>query len=91
MAIYMGVPIYNVNQISLRQAITPSALQGRVNATVRFINWSALPVGAWLGGLLGDRIGLQATLQAGAIGWALAVLWIVRSPVMPLRNAECSG
>src|SRR5262249_3822495 len=45
--------IYNVNQVSFRQAITPERMQGRMNATMRFIVWGTIPIGSLLGGALG--------------------------------------
>ena len=36
-------PVYNINQVSLRQAITPDRLQGRMNATMRFLVWGTMP------------------------------------------------
>ncbi len=47
--------IYNVNQVSLRQAITPDRMLGRMNATMRFIVWGTIPIGALVGGVLGER------------------------------------
>ena len=47
--------IYNVNQVSLRQAITPERMLGRMNATMRFIVWGTIPIGALVGGVLGAR------------------------------------
>ena len=41
---------WNINQVSLRQAITPPRMQGRMNATMRFIVWGTIPLGAILGG-----------------------------------------
>jgi MFS family permease len=80
-------PIYNVNQVSLRQAITPDRLQGRMNASMRFIVWGTLPLGSLLGGALGERFGLQSALLVGAVGVLLAPLWVVFSPVRNLREA----
>lgn len=77
--------IYNVTQVSLRQAITPDRLQGRMNATMRFIVWGTLPLGALLGGWLGDRLGLRPTLLIGAAGVPLAALWVLLSPLRRLR------
>ena len=54
-------PVYNVNQVSLRQAITPDRLQGRMNASMRFIVWGTIPLGALLGGGLGEALGLRPT------------------------------
>ena len=79
------VPIYNINQISLRQAIVPHALQGRMNATVRTFVWGTLPVGALAGGLLGNLAGSVPTLIVAGLIQALACLWILASPVIRLR------
>ena len=79
-------PVYNVNQVSLRQAITPDRLQGRTNATMRFVVWGTIPIGALVGGFLGDAIGLRATLLVGALGGGLAFLWMLLSPVRGLHE-----
>ena len=79
-------PIYNINQVSLRQAITPDRLQGRMNASVRFIVWGTIPIGALLGGTLGQAIGLWPTLLSMALCSLLAPLWVVFSPVRQLRS-----
>ena len=79
-------PVFNIAQLSLRQAITPERLQGRVNATMRFIMWGVTPVGALAGGLAGASLGLRPTLFVAAIGVLIAAVWIVRSPVFTLRE-----
>lgn len=81
-----GSPIYNINQVSLRQAITQDHLLGRMNATMRFIVWGTLPIGALIGGALGGAIGLRPTLIVGAIGEIFAFLWVFFSPVRALRE-----
>jgi MFS family permease len=78
--------IYNVNQVSLRQAITPERMQGRMNATMRFIVWGTIPIGALLGGILGGLIGLQATIWVGAIGSLVGFLPVLFSPVRTLER-----
>ena len=78
--------IYNVNQVSLRQAITPERMLGRMNATMRFIVWGTIPVGALVGGVLGGVIGLQATIWVGAIGAFLGFLPVLLSPVRSLQE-----
>ena len=47
------------HQVSLRQAITPERLQGRMNAAMRWIVWGTIPLGALLGGAIGQWIGLR--------------------------------
>jgi MFS family permease len=78
-------PIYNINQVSLRQAITPDRVQGRMNASMRFIVWGTIPVGALLGGALGQAFGLWPTLVAMALCSLLAPVWVLLSPVRQLR------
>jgi len=76
--------IYNVNQVSLRQAITPERMLGRMNATMRFIVWGTIPIGAMAGGLLGGLIGLQTTIWVGAIGSFIGFLPVFFSQVRSL-------
>src|SRR5947208_1086317 len=80
-----GQPIYNINQVSLRQAITPNRLQGRMNASMRFMVWGTMPLGSLIGGALGTVIGLRPTLWVAGIGGSLAFLWVLFSPVRSLR------
>lgn len=80
----MGAIVYDITQISLRQALLPDRLQGRMNASIRFMIWSLVPVGALLGGRLGDTIGLRASLWVGALGTSVAFLWVFFSPVRVL-------
>ncbi|ARU60332.1 MFS transporter [Tumebacillus avium] len=78
------IVIYNINQRSLRTAITPDHLQGRMNASLRFIIFGSIPVGAMLGGILGDAIGTQWTLVIGAAGMLLSAGVILTSSVAKL-------
>jgi MFS family permease len=80
----LGAVVYNVNQVGLRQAITPDRMLGRMNATMRFIVWGTLPIGALIGGALGGTIGLRATLWVAAIGGLLAIVPLMARPVRRL-------
>ena len=82
----IGVTVFNVNQSSLRQAIVPGHLMGRATATGRVLTSALIPLGALLGGLLGELIGLRATLVLAAVGELLAALWLWRSPLRALRE-----
>jgi hypothetical protein len=77
---------YNINQVSLRQAICPPYLQGRMNASVRFMIWGTMPIGGLLGGALGTTLGLRPTLWVAAAGSLSAFLWIRFSPVPSVRT-----
>jgi predicted MFS family arabinose efflux permease len=80
-----GAVIYNINQVSVRQALCPLYLQGRMNATVRFLVWGTMPVGGFLGGALGASLGLRPTLWIAGIGGTLAFVWVLASPVPRIR------
>lgn len=66
-AISLGGPV----ELGYRQSVTPDHLQGRMNATIRSMNWGLTSVGALGGGLLGDAIGYRPTLWLGIAGLTL--------------------
>jgi MFS family permease len=82
-----GGVLYGINYLSLRQAITPDRLLGRMTATMRFLTVSAAPVGALFGGLLATWIGLRATLlTVGVLGLLLSIAAVLWSPVRQHRT-----
>ena len=70
---------WNVNQVSLRQAITRPRMQGKMNATMRFIVWGTIPLGSICGGALASLIGLHPTIWVGAVGGLVAFLPVTLS------------
>ena len=44
--------MWNVITVSLRQAIIPDHLLGRVNSVYRFLAWGMMPIGSLVGGLV---------------------------------------
>lgn len=58
---------FNVVFGSIRQRIVPNHLLGRVMASFRVISWGALPLGALLGGIVGQTFGLTAVFIAAAV------------------------
>jgi MFS family permease len=85
-AMGFGSVVYNVAQVSYRQAICPPRLLGRMNAAVRFIVWGTMPLGALAGGVLGSTIGVRPTLFVGAAGATCAVLPLLFSPIFGARD-----
>lgn len=83
----LGGMTYVITVGSLRQAVTPQRLQGRVSASARFISRSAIPVGAIVGGLLGEWLGLRLTLALASACSLLMALYVWLSPVGALREA----
>jgi len=67
--------------VSLRQAITPDRVQGRMNATMRTIVWGTIPIGSLLGGILATSIGVVPTIVLGGFIAMLAAGWILAGPI----------
>lgn len=76
--------VANVHQWTLRQAVTPEALQGRITAGHRFLVYGAIAIGALAGGALGAALGLRQTLFLAAAGMMLARLAAFASPLRRL-------
>jgi MFS family permease len=69
----LQMALWNVVTVSLRQRITPDRLLGRVNAGYRLVGWGTMPLGALLGGVVAEALGLRATFLIAA-GVVLALL-----------------
>jgi MFS family permease len=83
-----GLTFYNIGQVSLRQSITPPHLLGRMNGLAEFAIAGVIPLGALLGGLSGEWVGLRPALLLAAGGELLAVGWLLFSPVAAMRKVE---
>jgi hypothetical protein len=75
----------SINYVSLRQAITPPELQGRVNATGRWLNWTVIPLAAIGGGAVATAVGIRETILIGSGVAFLAVPILFLSPLGSLR------
>lgn len=81
-----GVVAGNVIMGSFYQSYCPPELLGRIRASASTINYSAIPVGALLGGYLGEAIGSRATIWAMAGVLVSAGLLLLLSPIRALRD-----
>jgi len=86
LAFGFGGMAYNITQVSLRQAITPERIQGRMNATMRWIVWGTIPLGALAGGAIATAYSLRAALWVGAIGGLFTFLPVLLSSVRSIRE-----
>jgi MFS family permease len=82
---FAGV-VYNINQVSLRQAITPERIQGRMNATMRFLVWGTIPIGQVIGGVVASAVGARGALVVGGVLGSFAFLPILFSTVRTLQR-----
>ncbi len=81
----LGSTLYFVNQLSLRQAITSVRLLGRVTAARRFVLFGVATVGAFVGGALGESIGLRATLLVGSAALAMELVLLMLPTIRQAR------
>ncbi|MFC7383055.1 MFS transporter [Sphaerisporangium rhizosphaerae] len=81
-----GVPLFDVAVVTLRQLITPPRILGRANATMRFLVFGTMPLGALAGGLLGDHAGLRTAVLVAGAGLAVPVILVLVSPLARLRS-----
>ena len=66
---------------TLRQAVTPNPMLGRVSAIVMTASFGSRPVGAAIGGIVAARFGVDACLLVSAAGFAVQFLVLFASPV----------
>jgi MFS family permease len=81
-----ALTVYDINQVSLRQAITPAHVLGRVNASVRVTEFGAVLLGTVIAGYTGEMVGLRETLWLGVALSLLAAIALALSPVRAVRG-----
>ncbi len=79
--------LFNINTGSLRQAIVPNQMLGRVISIAMVLAWSANPIGALAGGLLIERTG-DVRLVYAVIGFITFLIALVFRLASPLGHAE---
>jgi MFS family permease len=79
-------PVYTISERSLRQAITPDRLLGRVNSSMHLLFHGVLPLGGLAGGAIAQAVGVRQALLIGATGVLLSTMWLVFSPVGRMRE-----
>jgi MFS family permease len=87
----MSIVVWNVITVSLRQRIVPDRLLGRLNSAYRLFAWGTQPIGALLGGVIAELIGLRALFLIAAV---VSVSLIVARTVITeqsLQDAEAEG
>ena len=82
--------IYNINQQSIRQAVTPDRLLGRVQSGIVVLVAAAQVVGSLLGGVIGQTYGLRAAIAVGVAITVTSALPTIFSPIRTLRAVPVS-
>lgn len=84
----LGNGITNPLTLSYRNAVTPPALRGRMNATIRSLNWGSIAVSAPLAGLAATTWGNRPVIATGVGVLAVASLVLTLSPFRRARMPE---
>ncbi len=84
---WAALPVFNITHLTLRQQLCPPELMGRMNATMRFAMWGVTPIGALVGGELGERIGMGHTFVIALVGAVASWLLLAGSRVRHVKTA----
>lgn len=84
----LAIGIESPVEMSYRQAVTPDRLRGRMNATIRSMNWGMVAVGAPLGGVLADQVSYRFALWIGLSGAVAQALALAVSRTRSARAAD---
>jgi predicted MFS family arabinose efflux permease len=79
-----GPLIWTISTMTLRQAVTPGTMLGRVSAIITTATFGARPLGAALGAVIGGAYGMHVCLGAIALGFIIQAAVIMSSPVARL-------
>jgi MFS family permease len=81
---WFAILVFSVNAVTVRQSISPPHMLGRINGSMRVLTFGLRTVASLLGGLLGSRIGLPATLVVGAFGMLISFLPLLNAGIADL-------
>jgi MFS family permease len=92
LGVFVGVQdaVNNVHQLTIRQALTPDRLRGRMTAVFRTAYWGAWPLGNLIGGLLAGLIGPATVIAVGGVGSACAAGTLLFTSAGRVREAPGS-
>ncbi len=82
LAAWMSLQVFNVNRFSLRQALTPDHLMGRVSSSTLTLVGGAQLTGSLLGGVIGQVFSVHVALfvSVGIMALAAGVVWASSIP-----------
>jgi MFS family permease len=84
----VGVMIFDINLNSVQTSVIPDGMRSRVSGAFATVNYGCRPLGAVLGGVLGEIIGIRPTIALAAAGGALGVLFLFLSPIPSVASVD---
>jgi predicted MFS family arabinose efflux permease len=82
----LGLVVFNIYAVTLRQLHVPPDMLGRVNAGYRTITYGAIPLGALVGGTVGGLLGFRVALALAGAGLVAGAVVFLRSVAAKLRS-----
>jgi len=86
-----GPILWTITTTTLRQAVTPDAMLGRVSALIMTATFGARPIGAAMGAVVAARFGVEACLLVAAGGFLIQLLVISGSRVPKLKELPAAS
>lgn len=80
--------VHNISEVSLQQSVTSASMLGRVNSLINTSQLVAELIGAVIGGVVAETLGLRAALGVGAGLIVASGLTIYLSPVRKIRSVD---
>jgi MFS family permease len=84
----LTIMLWNITTVSFRQRVTPDHLLGRVNSSYRLIAWGTMPLGAAIGGALGEWLGVRSVFAIMGVVAATVLIPNRRITEEALAGAE---
>ncbi|WP_310376271.1 MFS transporter [Catenuloplanes atrovinosus] len=82
----VGVMLLDIAVNSLQTAAAPLSRLSLISGARRTINYGIRPIGAVLGGILGETIGVRPALWIATVGAVTGVLFVLNSPIPRMRD-----
>ncbi|MFL1375868.1 MFS transporter [Nocardiopsis protaetiae] len=87
----LGIAVWNVTTVSLRQRITPDHLLGRLNSGYRLLAWGTMPLGAAAGGIIAQFAGLAWVFASMGALSAVVLVWLLFISDADMDRAEAAA
>ncbi|MET9529453.1 MFS transporter [Streptomyces sp. NPDC006649] len=85
-SVSIGVIAANIISSTFRQQYCPKDMLGRISASAAFLNYGTIPLGAVIGGALGEGLGTRTALWITIAGLPLAASLLFFSPIRRARE-----
>ncbi|GAB7037548.1 MULTISPECIES: MFS transporter [Catenuloplanes] len=82
----IGLMMLDIAVGSLQTAATPMTRLSLVSGAKRTVNYGVRPLGALLGGFLGETIGVHPTIWIASVGAVTGTVFVLFSPIPRLRD-----